>query len=156
MKVTRYRPFLDLKNFEDKFFSYDKDNNVSNISSFAPMVNTREDEKSYYVEIDLPGVRKEDISIDVEKNHLLISGERKFKTETKEEDYYKTESFFGKFQRSFSLPETVDIENIQAKCENGVLEIIIPKIEPKEAKKIQISWYLVQFALDIFIVNNIN
>jgi HSP20 family protein len=101
-------------------------------------VNTREDEKAYYVEVDLPGVNKEDIHVDVNKDNLTISGERKYKEEVKEENYYKLESFFGKFQRSFTLPESIDSDAIEAKCDNGVLEVTIPKVTPKEAKKIQI------------------
>ena len=70
---------------------------------------------------------------------LSISGERKHKEEIKEKDYYKLESFYGKFQRSFTLPENVNIEAIEASNENGVLNIMIPKAAPKESKKIQIK-----------------
>ena len=75
----------------------------------------------------------------MDKNHISISGERKIKNEIKEDDYYKVESVFGKFSRSFSLPDSVDNENIQASFENGVLEILIPKVAPKVAKKIEIK-----------------
>lgn len=137
MRVRKYEPFMGVKELE-RFLSLEA-NERDNISSFAPMVNTREDEKGYFVEIDLPGVSKDDISVDVDKNHLMISGERKFKTEVNEDDYYKTESFFGKFQRRFALPESVDTDMIEAKNENGVLEVFIPKIAPKVAKKIEIK-----------------
>jgi len=137
--ISRYDPFRDLRELEKRFFTLaHTPEERNNISSFAPTVNTREDEDAYYVEVDLPGVKKEDIHVDVNKESLAISGERKCSEEVKEEHYYKVESFFGKFQRTFTLPENVDTEAIGAKCENGVLEVRIPKIAPKEAKKIEI------------------
>ena len=137
--INRYDPFRDFRELEKRFFSLaNSSEERNNISSFAPTVNTREDEKAYYVEVDLPGVNKEDIRVDVNKDSLTISGERKHKEEVKEESYYKLESFFGKFQRSFTLPENIDSDAIEAKCDSGVLEVVIPKIAPKEAKKIEI------------------
>ena len=77
----------------------------------------------------------------VEDNILTISGERKVKKEVKEEDYYKLESSFGSFSRSFTLPEKVDTENIHANTADGVLEVVIPKLETAEskAKKIEVK-----------------
>ena len=110
-------------------------------TDFTPSVNTREGEHAYHVEVDLPGVKKEDIDVDVKDNIVTISGERKTKKEVKEEDYYKVESAYGKFERSFSLPENVDIENIHAESEDGVLEVVIPKLQEveKQSKKIEIK-----------------
>jgi len=113
------------------------------VNAFVPSVNTREDESAYVVEVDLPGVKKEDIkvNIDPEKRTLTISGERKFKEEVKKEDYYKIESSYGKFMRTFSLPENVDLDNIDAKTEEGVLHITLPKVkqEEKEVKEIPVK-----------------
>ena len=135
--VNRYDPFRE---FERRFFNLPGGTQEkNNIGSFAPTVNTREDDKAYYVEVDLPGVKKDDISVDVKKDSLTVSGERKYKEEVKEENYYKSESYFGKFQRSFSLPDNADTDSISAKCEDGVLEIVLPKIAPKEVKKIEIK-----------------
>ena len=79
--------------------------------------------------------KKEDIKVDLNKGVLTISGERKTKEEVKQEDYYKIETYFGKFSRSFTLPDNVDIENIEAKSDNGVLEIVIPKLKDDVSKK---------------------
>jgi HSP20 family protein len=79
-------------------------------------------------------MKKEDITVDVKDNAISISGERKIKDEVKEGDYYRVESSYGKFERSFSLPENVDIENIHANSEDGVLEVVIPKFEKKVNK----------------------
>lgn len=130
MYVTRFDPFKVFKELEES-------NN--NISSFAPSINSREDENGYYIEVDLPGVKKEDVTIDLDGRVLNISGERKFKTEEKEKDYYKTESYFGKFQRSFTLPESVDLESIKATSNDGVLEIVVPKSQKESVKKITIE-----------------
>ena len=75
------------------------------------------------------------------KKYRTISGERKTKKEVKEKDYYKKESSYGKFQRSFTLPDNTDPENIEANSKDGVLEVVIPKMErsKKETKKIKIK-----------------
>jgi len=111
------------------------------LSTFVPVVNTREGEFAYHVELDLPGIKKEDIEITTEDNVLTISGERKLKDEAKEEDYYRVESVYGKFSRSFTLPEKIDVENIHAESSDGVLEVIIPKLKEADTKpkKIEIK-----------------
>jgi len=148
MLVTRYNPYNDLdirKGFEvlhslmNQFDPMVKEE--GNIASFVPSVNTRESDDAYYVEVDLPGIKKEDIEITTEDNVLTISGERKYKDEVKEDDYYKVESRYGKFSRSFTLPEKVDVENIHAESKDGVLEVVIPKLKEEENKprKIEIK-----------------
>ena len=147
MYMTKYDPFKDMRalrrsfNHLDTLFDTFEEDKESAISSFVPTVNTREGEFAYHVDVDLPGVKKEDINIDVKENVLTISGERHSKEETKEEGYYKVESSFGKFQRSFTLPENTDIEDIKASTADGVLEVVIPKlkVEKKETKKIEVK-----------------
>ena len=105
-----------------------------------PAVNEKEDEKAYYIEVDLPGVKKEDINVEVKDNILVISGERKFKKEEEDKGYKRVESFFGKFERRFTLPADADPEKIEAKVEDGVLHITIPKVEQQQnAKKIEVK-----------------
>ncbi len=111
----------------------------SGISNFAPSASTREGEFAYHIELDIPGVKKEEISINNDNNVLTVSGERKFQKELKHESYYKLESAYGKFNRSFSLPKDIDIEHIEAKYSDGVLEIVIPKMVKTESKKIEIK-----------------
>jgi len=133
--LVKFDPFKEIRELERKLYNTIPAVADNNISTFTPQVNTREDEKGYYIEIDLPGVKKEDINVDLNDKVLTISGERKFKEEVKKENYYKIETAFGKFERSFSIPEDADIENIEAKSENGVLEIFIPKIKKETPKK---------------------
>jgi HSP20 family protein len=130
--MTRFDPFKQFKELEKSFYNYPSNEGVG---GFVPIVNTREGEAAYHIDVDLPGVKKDEIKVDIDKNVLTISGERKTKNEVKEDDYYKVETSFGKFSRSFTLPENVDIENIQARSEDGVLEVIIPKVEEAKAKK---------------------
>jgi HSP20 family protein len=138
MLLTRFDPFRE---FERRFNGYlpADSKEAVNVSSFSPAVNTREDENGYYIHADLPGVEKKDIHIDLKENVLTISGERKHKEEISEKDYYKLESFYGKFQRSFTIPEDADTDSIEAATENGVLNITILKAAPKESKKIEIK-----------------
>lgn len=133
MLLTKFDPFKQFKDLERNFYSYPSNN--ESVNGFVPIVNTREGESAYHIDVDLPGVIKEDIKVDINKDVLTISGERKTKDEVKEEDYYKVETSFGKFTRSFTLPENVDIENIEARSDNGVLEVIIPKKEEQNSKK---------------------
>ncbi|HQR73411.1 MAG TPA: Hsp20/alpha crystallin family protein [Sulfurovum sp.] len=148
MYVTQYNPAKELQEFRKGFKYFDSflDNLLENKASlsktdFSPTVNTREGEHAYHVEVDLPGVKKEDIHVDIKENVLTISGERKTKKEIQEEDYYKIESAYGKFERSFTLPENIDVENIHAESQDGVLEVIIPKLGKvdKQPKRIEIK-----------------
>lgn len=130
MLLRRFDPFKEL---EKSYYTYPTTN--EGVSGFVPVVNTREGESAFHIDVDLPGVKKEDIKVDMKKDILTISGERKTKDEIKEDDYYKVETTFGKFSRSFTLPENVDIENIEARSDSGVLEVIIPKLEEAKVNK---------------------
>ena len=133
MLITKFDPFKQLREIEKSLYSQNANN--EGVSAFVPIVNTREGEFAYHIDVDLPGVKKEDIKVDLNKGVLTISGERKTKDEVKQEDYYKIETYFGKFSRSFTLPDNADIENIEAKSDNGVLEVIIPKLKDDVSKK---------------------
>ena len=144
MLLTKFDPLKEFRNFEDRMMNslrLSSDTDVTNVTGFTPSVNTREGDYAYHVEVDLPGVKKEDINVDLKNDVLTISGERKTKSEIKEKDYYKQECSYGKFQRSFTLPDNVDVENIEANSEDGVLEVVIPKLKKveKESKKIEVK-----------------
>ena len=144
MLITKFDPLREFRNLEDRMMNSLKlsaDTDVTNVTGFTPSVNTREGEYAYHVEVDLPGVKKEDINVDLKDDVLTISGERKTKSEINEKDYYKQECSYGKFQRSFTLPEDTDAENIEANSEDGVLEVVIPKLKKveKETKKIEVK-----------------
>ncbi len=143
MLVTRYNPNTQFREFRRGFdilnSMLNEFNPVVNADTFQtdfnPSVNTREGEFAYHIEVDLPGMSKDDIDIQIEDNNLIISGERKIKDELKEENYYKIESSYGVFKRSFALPEDVDIENIHASSTDGVLEVVVPKLQKQKEQK---------------------
>jgi len=144
MLITKFDPMREFRNLEDRMMNSLKlssEAEVTNVTGFTPSVNTREGEYAYHVEVDLPGVKKEDINVDLKEDVLTISGERKSKSEINEKDYYKQECSYGKFQRSFTLPDDTDVENIEANSEDGVLEVVIPKLKKveKETKKIEVK-----------------
>ena len=143
MILTKYSPLGEFRDFSSRFNSLlsEFDNKESQLGGFTPVVNTREGEYAYHIDADLPGVKKEDIKVDVKDNVITISGERSNKEEVKEEDYHRIETSFGKFERSFTLPKGVDAENIEASNKDGVLEVIIPKLksETERAKKIEVK-----------------
>ena len=149
MFVTRYNPNTQMREFRRSFDLLNsmlddmQDRKPLELKNdFTPHVNTREGEFAYHIEVDLPGVKKEDIDIKIENGSLLISGERKSKEEVKEENYYKVESSFGSFSRSFQIPKEIDAENIRAESTDGVLEVILPKLtidKVDKVKKIEIK-----------------
>ena len=103
-------------------------------SSFQPSVDIVENENAYELHLAVPGVTNEDFQIEVKDNLLTISGERKFADEKKEKNYRSIETHFGSFSRTFSLPENVDGEKINARYNNGILEVSVPKDEKKALK----------------------
>jgi len=135
MLLTRLDPLFEFANMQKTLDTLTKANTDTSISSFAPSVNTREGEYAYHIEIDLPGIKKEDVKIDLDDKRMTVYGERTLKEEVKEEDYYKVETSLGKFQRVFNLPENIDKENISATSVDGVLEITIPKLKDNTAIK---------------------
>jgi HSP20 family protein len=140
MQITRYDPFREFEKRVASMFNPESQNSTdSNVTGFVPAVNSREDESSYHLSFDLPGVGKDNINLEIKDNILSVSGEKTTKNELKESDYYRLESYFGRFRRSFTLPENADGENIEAKMDNGVLEVTIPKAEKKNIKSIYIK-----------------
>lgn len=108
-------------------------------SGFVPELNVYETDKEFEVSAALPGMSKDDIEISFNSGVLTISGERKMQQEENGKRYHRIESRFGKFSRSLPLPgDMVDQEKISAKYENGVLNITIPKVKEKAAKKIKV------------------
>jgi HSP20 family protein len=144
MLVRRYKPVNDIRKTFDLMNalinSVGEPESQENMVDFRPNINTRETDESYHIEVELPGVKKEDVDIKVDGNVLTISGERNVREEVKDEDYHRVESRYGLFSRSFTLPEKVDIAKIQAAFENGILEVSIPKLKvDTSSRKIEIK-----------------
>jgi HSP20 family protein len=106
---------------------------------WTPAVDIYEKNDSVVVKAELPGVERDQISVEVKDGILSLRGERKFEKEVKEESYHRIERAYGSFQRSFSLPVSVDQEKVTASFKNGVLEVTLPKKEQAKPKQIQVD-----------------
>ena len=102
--------------------------------AFSPKVDIIESDKNYELQLALPGFEKDNFTIDIDDKVITISGERKFEKENTEKTYKSVGTSFGSFKRSFNLPENVNAKKIEAKYNNGILEILIPKDETKIIK----------------------
>jgi HSP20 family protein len=109
------------------------------VRNWNPTADVYEEDTQYVIKAELPGIDKKDIHIDFENNTLILKGERTEDKEVKEENYYRKEMAYGKFQRSFALPEGVEADNIKADYKDGVLKITIPKPETKKPKTITVQ-----------------
>jgi HSP20 family protein len=114
---------------------------LANVASHLPLANLSHNKKTdkFTIEVDLPGVKKEDINLSVEGDYLVVTAEKKMKKEVNKEDYYLMESLYGKYARSFYLPEDIDRDSIEAKYENGRLTITFEKVASKKRRDIAIS-----------------
>lgn len=104
-----------------------------------PATDIYERDGKYVVKAELPGMEEKDVDVSITGDRLTIKGEKKSETEVKEEDYYRCERAYGNFIRSIDLPSDADSDKIEASYDNGVLEVVIPKTEAAEPKKIEIS-----------------
>jgi HSP20 family protein len=104
---------------------------LSDSGVWAPSVDISEGKDSYSVHAELPGLKKEDVTIKIDGDVLSIQGERKIETEKGERNYHRVERSYGSFVRSFQLPDNIDSDHVKASFNNGVLEVSVPKTEPK-------------------------
>ena len=135
-KKDNYFPLYSLKHQVDSLFnnffddsSFEEIGDIILDTAFVPKVNVSETTIEYHVDAELPGIKKEDIKLEYSDNLLTISAERKEEHKKKDKRYYRVESFYGIFQRKVQIPKNIDKSNIQAEFKNGVLQIILPKIE---------------------------
>lgn len=144
-KLTRWDPFRGLSSvqeqmnrmFEDSFFRGWGDDSA--ITRWSPAVDIYETAGELVIKADLPDINEKDLDIRIENNTLTIRGDRKFENTVSEDNYLRVERAYGSFTRSFSLPNTVDTEAIQADYRNGVLTVKLPKREEAKPKQIKVS-----------------
>ena len=129
--------------FDDSFFDTDL---MPRINATAPAVNVRENEKSYIMDIAAPGLKKEFVRLDLDNDgnlNIAIENKLEHKQENKKEHYIRREFSYSNYEQAYTLPEDVDKDKISAKVENGVLEILLPKLNPKDeprsTKKIEVA-----------------
>jgi len=143
--LTRWEPFRELATLQDRMnrlfrdsFHDGRDESLTT-SSFAPAVDVYEDEHKVALKIEVPGIEEKDIDVRVENNTLTVHGERKIEKEEKEENYRRVERQYGSFTRTFTLPTTVDTENVSANYDKGVLKIALPKKAEAKPKQIKVN-----------------
>ncbi len=111
-----------------------------NLASHLPFANlAKKEDSSFHVEVDLPGVKKEDVDIKIEDDMLVVTAVRHFKNELSRENYYVCESSFGKLERRFMLPESVDTKKVDASFEDGRLIIELQKTQKAKPKTVKIK-----------------
>lgn len=132
--------------FDDFFGSgfgltpYNRGGFMEGFGSFTPQVDMTENEKEVKITAELPGLEEKDLDISLTGDTLTISGEKKAEKEDKGDNYYRMERSYGSFHRSIPLPTEVDTDKCNATFKNGVLQITLPKVHPKEsAKKITVK-----------------
>jgi HSP20 family protein len=108
-------------------------------SNFAPPVDVYEDEHNITLKIEVPGIDEKDINVSIENNTLTVRGERRFEKDEKEENYHRVERMYGSFARSFTLPNTLDPEQVSADYEKGVLKIRLAKKVEAKPKLIKVN-----------------
>ncbi len=140
--IWRNRANLAAPAFDDLFDSLFYDwpgRNRGEKGGWSPRVDVHENEKEVWLDIDLPGIDKKDIKVEVKNNTLTVSGERKEEKEQKDTQCFRSERHYGRFERSFSLPDTLDSDKVDAQYKNGVLTLKVPKSEKAIPKEIQVS-----------------
>lgn len=124
--------------FDDPFFRIGRMADDDSLGMWNPAVDLYEKDGHFVIKAELPGVDKDGIKIDLKDRVLTLSGERTYDNEVKEENYYRKERSYGKFQRAFRLPADVDSDKIKAEFKDGVLQVEVPKPEEHKAKQVTI------------------
>ena len=119
--------------------AYSEDDANVATASWTPAVDITEDENSFKLLADIPGVNPEDIEVSMENGVLTVKGERKTEDKTEKENFRRVERQYGSFYRRFTLPETANADKIEAHSDHGVLKIIIPKQEVAQPRRISVS-----------------
>jgi len=136
--LTRFDPFGDIDDMFKGFFV--RPVHFEGQPQIQIKMDLKEDDNAYRVHADIPGVKKEDIHVSIEGNQVSISAESKMeKEEKKGEKVLRSERYYGKAERSFTLAHEVDESQSQARYSDGVLELTLPKKAPSSAKKLAVQ-----------------
>ena len=148
MALIRWEPVRELQTVQNEmnrlfntFFDSPtpRGNGAATLRRWIPAMDVVETDDSYVLRADLPGTSESDVKVELDKNVLTVSGERKREHEHRSEGFYRVERASGSFSRSLTLPDGVDADSIQANFDNGVLEVRIPKREAPKPRKVEIS-----------------
>jgi len=141
MAITRWDPFREVVTLQNRvnslFRNMSEGDAPLTASSFVPAVDIYEDPQKLVLKLEIPGIDEKDLDVRVENDTLTVRGERKFEAEEKEQNFHRIERAYGSFYRAFTLPSTVETENVQARYNAGVLKLELkkkPEAQPKQIK----------------------
>jgi HSP20 family protein len=152
--MTRWDPFQDLRNAQEEMaqmaqmspmlahalglHGQPQGSGTATATAWAPALDISERKDAYLVTVELPGVEPDDLDITLEDGLLTIQGERHFAHDSSEQQFHRVERRYGAFRRAITLPAQVQAEQIEASFDNGVLQIVVPKMEEAKPKRIQV------------------
>ncbi len=149
MAIVRWDPFRELEEMSDRLNrmitrpgtaqTAAQGKEVMTVADWAPTVDISETEAEYAIKAELPEVKKEDVKVTVEDGVLTLQGERKQEKEEKGKKYHRIERSYGRFVRSFTLPDSVDESKVKAEYTDGVLHLHLPKSEKAKPKQIDVK-----------------
>ncbi|HUB18478.1 MAG TPA: Hsp20/alpha crystallin family protein [Acidobacteriaceae bacterium] len=144
MAITRWDPFRDVLTLQNRMNSLFQEFNRSDAdgmstAAFVPPVDIYEDEHKIVLKLEVPGMKENDLDIQIENNVLTVKGERKFEKEEKEENFHRIERRYGSFYRSFTVPNTVNPDSVKASYEAGILRLELEKRAEAKPKQIKVA-----------------
>jgi HSP20 family protein len=148
--LTRWNPFQEMEDVQRRMSSlldwspFRRSNLTAEqesitVPEWAPLVDIAEDEKEYLIKVELPEVQKDEVQVTVDNGTLTISGERKAEKETKGRRFHRVERYYGRFERSFSIPENVEANTVKAEFKDGLLRVHLAKSEQARPKRIEVK-----------------
>lgn len=146
--LTRWDPFKELDDVQDRLARLfgraparrqDNQEEAITVAEWAPLVDISEDDKEYVIKAELPELKRDDIKVTVEGGTLTISGERKLEKEEKGKKYHRVERAYGRFVRSFTVPDDADAQKVNAEFKDGVLKVHLAKSESAKPKQIEVK-----------------
>jgi HSP20 family protein len=144
MSLIKWEPLREFESIFDRYakalrWPASQGQELLSTSDWSPSVDISERNKEFVIKAEIPNVKKEDVKVSMDHGILTIQGEKKQEEEKSDEKYHRVESYYGKFIRSFSLPDNVDENNIQASYKDGILNLHIPKKAESKPKSIEVT-----------------
>jgi HSP20 family protein len=145
--LARYEPLQELEDIQNRLPSFfgrspgrrGNEQGGLALADWAPMADISEDQNEYVIKAELPELKKEEVKVTVENGVLTISGERKFEKEENNKKYHRVERAYGRFARSFALPDNADASKVKAEFKDGMLTVHLPKSEKAKPKQIEVK-----------------
>lgn len=148
--LIRWNPFREMDDIQRRMSSLLEGNllrrsNLTNgeenisVPQWAPLVDVIEDEKEYLIKVELPEVQKDDVKVTVENGTLTIAGERKAEQEQKNRRFHRIERYYGRFERTFGIPDDAEQDDVKAEFRDGVLRVRLTKSEKSRPKQIEVK-----------------